>query len=143
MGKRIFGLAALIGVVGAMSVAGTASAAPPLQLDFSKHTVGEGVWEGTVSGDITGGLTTRAIAIDQSDPVWQVTFDWIVDGGMQSFTARLSGTLDSNTGAVAMKGRVVEGYLAGSKVREEGQLVDPNTLAFQGTIRVNRPGPAH
>jgi hypothetical protein len=143
MGKRILGLAALIGAVGAMTFATTASAAPPLRLDFSKHTVGPGVWEGTVSGDIDGGLTTRAIAVDDSEPVWRVTFDWIVDAGAKSFTARLSGTLDSLTGAVAMKGRVVEGYLVGSKVHEEGQLVDPNTLAFQGTIRVNRPGPAH
>ena len=143
MGKRILGLAALIGAVGAMTFTTTASAAPPLRLDFSKHTVAPGVWQGTVSGDIDGGLTTRAIAVDDSEAVWRVTFDWIVDAGSQSFTARLSGTLDSLTGAVAMKGRVVEGYLDGSKVREEGQLVDPSTLAFQGTIRVNRPGPAH
>jgi hypothetical protein len=139
--KRIFGLAALIAAVGAMTVAPIASAAPPLRLEFSKQAVEQGVWKGTVSGDIDGGLTTRAIAVDTSDPVWRVTFDWIVDAGMQSFTARLSGTLDSVTGAVAMKGRVVEGYLLGAKVREKGQLVDPETLGFQGSITVIRPGP--
>ena len=143
MGKRILGLAALVGTVGAMTFAGTASAAPPLQLDFSKQAVSDGVWQGAVTGDIDGGLTTRAIVVDTSEPVWRVTFDWIVDAGPRSFTARLSGTLDSVTGAVAMKGRVVEGYLAGAKVREAGQLVDPETLAFQGSIRVSRPGPPH
>jgi hypothetical protein len=143
MGKRILGLAALIGVVGAMSVAGTASAAPTVRLQFSKHAVEPGVWQGTVSGDINGALTTRAIAVDDSRPVWRVTFDWIVDAGPKSFTARLSGTLDTVTGAVAMKGRVVEGYLRGSKVSEQGQLVDPGTLAFQGTIDIKPRGNLH
>jgi hypothetical protein len=140
MGKRILGVAVLIGAVAATTVVPVASAAPPVRLSFSKQAVEQGVWNGTVSGDIDGGLTTRLITLDDSEPVWDVTFDWIVDAGPKSFTARLHGTLDTTTGAVAMRGRVVEGYLRGAKVRERGQLVDPATSAFEGVIWVQRPG---
>ena len=69
--------------------------------------------------------------------MWRVTFDWIVDAGPQSFTARLHGTLDTTTGAVEMKGRVIDGHLLGAKkVREQGQLVDLATSAFEGTIDI-------
>jgi hypothetical protein len=140
MGKRILGLAALIGAAAAITVVPVASAAAPVRLSFEKQAVEQGVWKGTVAGDIRGDLTTRLITLDDSEPVWRVTFDWIVDAGRKSFTARLSGTLDTTTGAVAMKGRVVEGYLRGAKVRERGRLVDQATSAFEGTIRIKRPG---
>ena len=39
-----------------------------------------------------------------------------------------------------MKGRVVDGHLLGAKVREQGQLVDPATSAFEGTIDIDPPG---
>jgi hypothetical protein len=35
-----------------------------------------------------------------------------------------------------MDGTVVDGFLQGAQVHEEGQLVDPATLGFEGTIRV-------
>ena len=35
-----------------------------------------------------------------------------------------------------MNGTVVEGYLLGAQVHEEGQLIDADTLRFQGTIQV-------
>jgi hypothetical protein len=143
MRKRILVLAALLSAVGAVSISTTASAkATPVHLTFSKQSSGPGVWSGAVAGDIEGALTTRLISIDEHKPVMRVTFDWIVDAGERSFTARLHGTLDTNTGAVEMKGRVVEGYLDGSQVREAGQLVDPATSAFEGTIDIRPAGHA-
>ena len=137
MRKRILVLAALLGAVGAISITTAATAkAPPVHLTFQKAAVEPGVWSGTVSGDIGGALTTRLISLDDRRPVWRVTFDWIVDAGPQSFTARLHGTLDTTTGAVAMKGHVIDGHLLGAKVREQGRLVDPATSAFEGTIDI-------
>lgn len=125
--------AIVIGLAAAFSVAGAQT-----NLTFDKTSVGDGVWLGTVSGDVTGKLVTTMLVVDQSQPIWHVEFYWIVvaDDPDQSFVARLTGTLDSTTGAVAMRGRVGEGYLIGATVREEGQLQDAETSRFTGTIRI-------
>jgi hypothetical protein len=52
------------GVVGAASPAAAASdPSDPVRLTFDKHQVAPGVWQGTVSGDITGALTTSSSAL--------------------------------------------------------------------------------
>ena len=66
----------------------------------------------------------------------QVTFDWIITAGAESFTAHLSGVLNTQTGAVVMNGTVVDGFLRGAQVHEVGQLVNPAALGFEGTISV-------
>jgi hypothetical protein len=68
--------------------------------------------------------------------IWHVTFDWRIEAGPSSFTARLSGILNTTTGAVVMDGTVVTGYLLGARVHEEGQLIDPTDLEFAGSIRI-------
>ena len=141
MRKRILVLAALLGAVGSSNLAaGAAAKSPPVPLTFAKQASGPGEWSGTVAGDIDGALTTRLLSLDDHKPVWRVTFDWIVDAGPESFTARLHGTLDTTTGAVEMKGRVIEGHMEGAQVREAGQLVDPAASAFEGTIDVRPKG---
>ena len=70
-----------------------------------------------------------------------VTFEWAIEDGNlvdgdQSFTAVASGTLNNSTGKVVMNGEVVSGYMAGAKFIEEGQLVDPFTLQFQGSMKL-------
>lgn len=122
------------GVIGAASPA--AAASDPVRLTFDKHQVAPGVWQGTVSGDTTGALTTKLLSRDVTGPIWQVTFDWIVEAASSSFTARLDGTLNTTTGAVVMNGTVTEGHLLGGQVHEEGQLVDPATLEFVGSIQI-------
>jgi hypothetical protein len=52
------------------------------------------------------------------------------------FTAHLTGALNTMTGKVIMNGAVVEGWLLGAQVHEEGQLVDPATLGCDGAIRI-------
>jgi hypothetical protein len=110
-----------------------------INLTFAKSAAEEGIWEGTVAGDVEGNLRTVLLNADTSAPVWRVEFDWIIDAGPQSFTARMSGTLNTKTGAVAMQGKVVEGWMVGAQVQEKGQLVDPETSAFEGTIRLIAP----
>jgi hypothetical protein len=117
--------------------AAPASASPPLTLSFEKAAVGAGVWQGTVSGDVDGDLTTLLTACTGcSGDIWHVEFDWIITAGAESFTAHLSGILNTSTGAVVMNGPVVAGFLQGAQVHEEGQLVNAATLGFEGTIRV-------
>jgi hypothetical protein len=125
-------LGALVPV--AVPAAGASNA--PVRLTFDKTATAPGVWHGTVAGDITGNLTTELLTLDVTGPIWHVTFDWIIAAGPSSFTARLSGVLNTNTGGVVMNGTVVSGYLLGAQVHEEGQLVDPATLEVVGSIRL-------
>jgi hypothetical protein len=131
-------LVAVLATVGALAASAPVASASnePVRLSFDKSAVAAGVWEGTVAGDISGDLTTRLLSLRVTGSIWQVEFDFIVEAGGSSFTTRLSGILNTQTGAVVMNGRVSEGYLLGSQVHEEGQLVDPATLRFVGTIRL-------
>ncbi len=132
MRKAIVVAAVLVGVVAAP--ASTASGAP-VELTFAKANQGGGVWSGNVAGDIEGGLTTELRSIRVSDGIWHVEFDWIVAAGDESFTARLTGIVNTHTGGVVMNGRVVEGHLLGARVAERGQLVNAAGDAV-GTIRI-------
>ncbi len=128
---------ALLACTVAASAAGAASASSaPVRLHFDKTATAPGVWHGTVSGDIDGALTTQLLGVAVTGPIWHVTFDWIVDAGASSFTARLSGTLNTDTGAVVMNGTVISGFMLGAQVHEAGQLVDPASLEFVGSIRL-------
>ena len=129
---------AAFGLLVAPQPATAGSAAAPLNLTFDKTAVDPaGVWQGTVGGDLDGELTTVLTALEVNGPIWLVEFDWIVDtGDAQSFTAHLSGILNTETGQVVMNGTIVDGWLLGAQVHEEGQLVDAQTLQFQGTIRI-------
>jgi hypothetical protein len=116
--------------------ASAANEMSPLVIQFDKQGGANGIWTGTVSGDVEGNLTTQLLSAQQSGPVLHVTFAWIISAGEHSFTADLKGTLNTLTGQVEMDGTVVEGWLLGAQVHEEGQLVDPSTMRFQGTIQV-------
>jgi hypothetical protein len=133
-------LVAVLATVGALAASAPVASASnePVRLSFDKSAVAAGVWEGTVAGDISGDLTTKLLSLRVTGSIWQVEFDFIVEAGSSSFTTRLSGILNTETGAVVMNGRVSEGYLLGAQVHEEGQLVDPATLRFVGTIQLFR-----
>ena len=133
---RMLGALVAVAACAALLTPSTAQAKSPVYLTFDKSATGPGTWQGTVSGDIAGDLNTALRDLRITGPVWHVEFDWIVSAGSQSFTARLKGVLNTKTGAVVMNGRVIDGYLVGARVHEQGQLVDPNTSRFVGTIRI-------
>ena len=131
-------LALTLGSIGAVGVSSASATSAPVRLTFEK-TIADpaaGVWEGTTGGDVNGTLRTELRSLTVTSSIWHVTFDWIVTAGERSFTARLSGVLNTATGAVVMNGTVVEGWLEGSQVHEAGQLLDPDSLHFEGLIRL-------
>jgi hypothetical protein len=136
---RATALVALIAAV-LLFLAVPAKASSPVNLTFEKESVAPGAWEGTVSGDINGDLNSFLTACTGpkgcSGRIWHVEFDWVIDAGAESFTAHLSGVLNNVTGSVVMNGTVVEGFLEGAQVHETGQLVNAETLGFEGTIRI-------
>ena len=123
-------LLVLVGMQGVS--ASPALARDPVRLTFDKTAVAAGVWEGTISGDIEATLQTVLLIVDQTGPIWHVMFDWIIGSGERSFTARLDGVLNTQTGAVVMDGSVTDGYLLGARVHETGRLVDSSTSRFTG-----------
>ena len=95
------------------------------------------MFEGTTSGAAPGLLTSNLVSKDATTgPILHITFDWIVSSGTKSFTARTSGTWNTQSGHVVMNGHVIAGYLNGAQVHEEGQLVDPDSLTFKGFLRL-------
>lgn len=109
----------------------------PVMLMFEKSLLSEGVWTGGVSGDITGDLKTELLDLRVAGPVWHEVFNWLIEADEKSFTAQLSGTLNNNTGKVVMNGTVIDGWLKGAQVHEQGQLTDPDNLGFEGIIQIN------
>lgn len=118
-------------------------ASSQVSLTFDKTAVSDRVWIGTVSGDITGTLVTTMIGADRSKPIWDIELYWIIlaDDPSQSFVARLTGTLNTETGAVAMTGTVDEGFNVGATVEEAGQLQNAETSNFTGTIVLSGTSP--
>jgi hypothetical protein len=121
-------------------VASTASASnAPLQVDFVKHLVDPSTltFQGTVSGAVTGTLTSHLVSLNRIDgPIYNITFEWDISAGDQSFTALTSGTWNTDIGQVTLNGTVISGYLDGAQVHEQGHLIDPTTLTFAGVIQL-------
>jgi hypothetical protein len=137
--RRVFALflilAAAVGHTESLNAAAT-----PVRLNFTKSLVSTMpvmTWKGSVTGDVAGDLETRLLSLRVSGAIWHVEFDWIVSGAAgTSFTARLNGILNTKTGKVVMNGTVIDGYLEGAQVHEEGLLTDATASKFEGTIRI-------
>jgi opacity protein-like surface antigen len=133
----------LLAVVLAALTAATVLAAPaapatasnqPVRLTYDKSAVAEGVWQGAVGGDFSGSITTYLTGLRITGTIWHIDFELDIEAGDSSLVTDLSGIVDTKTGSVVMDGTVVDGYLQGARVHDEAQLVDPDTLRFQGTI---------
>ena len=137
MRKAVLLIATVAALIAVSAPAAAVSPFQPVHLTFDKSATDvAGTWKGTVSGDVSGGLTTQLLKLKVVGPIWFVTFDWIIDAGPSSFTARLSGILNTSTGGVLMTGKVISGYRLGAMVIEQGQLVDAGHSEFVGTIDV-------
>ena len=138
MRKLIVLLAALSTAV-ALGAATAGAANDPVRVTFDKHLVDPAslTFAGTTAGDAPGTLVSKLVSIDGvSGPIFHITFDWIVSAGDRSFVARTSGIWNTGSGLVEMNGSVTSGYLQGAQVHEQGRLVDPETLEFQGLLQL-------
>ena len=130
------GLLVLVSLVMGLFTVSAQSISVPLALSFEKCDPDrDSVWQGSVSGDISADLTTSPTFVDDAQPVWQVAFDFVIDGE-DPMKLHLEGTLNTNTGQVVMNGEVIEGALKGARVHEMGQLVDAEESCFEGSIRI-------
>ena len=95
-------------------------------------------WQGAVGRDIEGEVRVRlrGLPLMLGGEAVPVRFDWVVNAGAFSFTARLEGSWNIKTGKLEMNGTVIEGFRAGERARVKGKLVDLRNLRFRGEMRV-------
>jgi hypothetical protein len=137
--RAIVGSAAVCAAVAApamMAAPALADGAAPSYVTFDKHYVGSGQFEGTTGGAAPGTVHTTCTLTPLNPVLVQLGCDWQISAGQHSFDAPLTGTLNWQTGSVAMNGEIASGWQAGSQVHETGQLINAATLEFAGTIRI-------
>jgi hypothetical protein len=126
-------VALVVVVLGATSAAASASNAPVV-IPFEKHWVGPGHYVGTACEGGTIEMQVSNSSVTGNVQHFSVTIWATVPG--HAFTAVLDGTFNFSTGKTLLNGTVTEGWLAGAQAHEEGQLVDPDTLTFTGTLQL-------
>jgi hypothetical protein len=134
--KWIVGAAAVVVaaiVLGVTSTLASASNAP-VAIPFEKHWVGPGHYIGTACDGGTIEMQVFNSSVTGDVQHFDVTIQVMLPG--RSFTAVLGGTFNFSTGKTLLNGTVTQGWLAGAQAHEEGQLVDPDTLTFTGTLQL-------
>jgi len=111
-----------------------AAAQRPLVLEFEKQWAAPDYYLGTVEGGGTIEMTLFDKSVIGNTQHFSATVE--VNSASRSFTALVSGQINFSTGRVVLNGSVTSGWLAGARVQEESQLVDPDTGRFIGTIQI-------
>ncbi len=111
-----------------------AAAQGPVVLEFEKQWAAPDYYLGTVEGGGTIEMTLFDKSVIGNTQHFSATVE--VNSASRSFTALVSGQINFSTGRVVLNGSVTSGWLAGARVQEESQLVDPDTGRFIGTIQI-------
>ena len=120
---------ALAGLVGTATASNAAVVIP-----FEKHWVGPGHYVGTACGDGTIDMQLSESSVTGNVQHFTATVQ-LACGGAAS-TAVLDGRFNFSTGKTVLNGAVVDGWLVGAQVHEEGQLVGLDPLTFVGTVQL-------
>jgi hypothetical protein len=128
-------LIALLAVGAVVASTGTAAASNAvIVIPFEKHWVGPGHYVGTAcdGGSIDMQLSNSSVTGDVQH--FTATVQVALPG--RSLTAVLDGSFNFSTGNTVLNGAVVNGWLAGARVHEEGRLVGFDPLTFVGTVQL-------
>jgi hypothetical protein len=133
-------LAVVLAIGTLAGIAGTAAASNgPLLVSFEKHWVGPGHYTGTACGDGTIDMQLSDSSVTGNVQHFAATVRLACTAG--SLTAAVEGGFNASTGKTVLNGRVVDGWLRGAQVHEEGQLVGVDPFTFVGTVQL-MPGSA-
>jgi hypothetical protein len=126
---------ALLAVGAVVASTGTAAASNAvIVIPFEKHWVGPGHYVGTAcdGGSIDMQLSNSSVTGDVQH--FTATVQVALPG--RSLIAVLYGSFNFSTGKTVLNGAVVDGWLAGARVHEEGRLVGFDPLTFAGTVQL-------
>ncbi len=127
-------LGTLVIAVPAFGKPGPLEEAQLVLLSFDAAPAGEGVWNGSISGDMTGSLRTEVTGVRSAGPLRFVDVHWIVNAAERSFVAEAEGTMNTLTGTTVVTGEVVEGSRTGAIMYGHSQTIDPASGRLAGTI---------
>jgi len=117
-----------------MLAAPVTAAQRPIVLGFEKAWAAPDYYVGTVDGGGTIEMWLSDKSVIGNTQHFDATVAVNASGGV--FTAFVSGQINFSTGRVVLNGTVTSGWMAGARVQEESQLIDPATFSFTGTIQV-------
>jgi hypothetical protein len=136
--KRVLLLLLAVGsLVGITGTAAASSAA--IVIPFEKHWVGPGHYVGTACDAGTIDMQLSDSTVTGNEQHFKATVQLTCSAG--SLTAELAGRFNFSTGKTVLNGSVVDGWLAGARVHEEGRLVGLDPFTFVGTVQL-MPGSA-
>jgi hypothetical protein len=139
MGLLVLALAAL--AVTAPSVPASSSS---IVIPFEKHAVGPGHYIGTAGDGGTIEMQVYDSRFTGGDP--ETSNHWIqhfkatlqLTVGGQSLTAALDGQFNRTTLQTVLNGVVLDGWLSGAQIHEEGEVTGFGPLTFVGTVMLMR-----
>ena len=129
----------------AITATQTQRSAGPVEVTFTKWVTAFPAMAGLTGGDVDGtfeGEVLQRTPLDNGVIVQLNARYQVIDPtGLHSFTAIIQGTQNAHTRSAVLNGVVTEGWLAGSQVHVDFDVVTPCELAssntcFRGTIRV-------
>ncbi len=135
----VLGLATL--AVTASSVSASSSS---IVIPFEKHAIGPGHYVGTAGDGGTIEMQVYDSSFTGGDP--ETSSHWVqhfkatlkLTVGGQSLTAALDGQFNFTTRQTVLNGIVVDGWLSGAQIHEEGTLTGFAPLTFVGTVMLMR-----
>lgn len=138
--RKVIAIALTTAVVGVGAPGASASSAPLVvanQKCFdAAATAASGIptWTGTVSGAAEGTLTVTPVSFRTAAASEHFAVDFVVDAGERSFTARIAGIFNVETGRAILNGTITDGWLEGAQVHERSLNVDRVASCYAGTL---------
>ena len=142
--RKIFPLSVLVLAALAVSATGVSASSSSIVIPFEKHAIGPGHYVGTAGDGGTIELQVYDSRFTGGDP--ETSDHWVqhfkatlrLTVGGQSLTAALEGQFNFTTLQTVLNGVVVDGWLSGAQVHEEGQVTSFSPLTFVGTVMLMR-----
>jgi hypothetical protein len=128
----------------ALTASSVSASSSSMVIPFEKHAVGPGHYVGTAGDGGTIEMQVYDSRFTGGDP--ETSDHWIqhfkatvqLRVGGQSLTAALDGQFNFTTRQTVLNGVVVDGWLSGAQIHEEGKVTSFSPLTFVGTVMVMR-----
>jgi hypothetical protein len=142
--RKIIALSALALAALSVTASSASASSSAIVIPFEKHAVGPGHYIGTAGDGGTIEMQVYDSSFTGGDPA--TSDHWIqhfkatlqLTLGGQSLTASLDGQFNFTTRQTVLNGVVVDGWLSGAQVHEEGKVTSFSPLTFVGTVMLTR-----